>query len=133
MASGLIGVIGGIVDLIAGGVLLQSSMRSSYQSGMMANGQNMVAESGSSLGGYFLIAFGLVVVCTGGFLLTAKGMRKSGLVGRLMVVYGVIMLLVAATMFAQLFSMMQGAYVSGTAMLLIGFLMLYSGLTMKGM
>jgi len=44
-----------------------------------------------------------------------------------MVLYGVIMLVLGVAMLGQVFSMMQGSTLSGSVMLLMGTLMLYSG------
>jgi len=81
---------------------------------------------------YFLLALGLTVLLTGLYMLTARMMRNRSIFGRLMILYGVIMLVLGAGMIGQVFSMMQGSTISGGVMIVVGIAMLYSGFTMAG-
>ena len=111
--SAAVGVVGGIVDLVAGLALLQPA--------------EMIVSSTAVWGGYFLLMLGSIVLVTGLYLLTAHMMKNRSTIGGLMVLYGVIMLVLGVAMLGQVFSMMQGSMLSGSVMLLMGILMLYSG------
>jgi len=112
--SAALGVIGGVVDMFAGLALLRPA-------GMM-----MVSYT-AMWGGYFLLILGSIVLLTGLYLLTSHMMKHGPMVGKLMLLYGVIMLVLGVAMLGQVFSMMQGSTLSGSVMLLMGVLMLYSG------
>jgi hypothetical protein len=107
------GVIGGIVDMVAGLALLQPA--------------GMMVSSTAMWGGYFLLMLGSMVLLTGLYLLTSHVMKNRSTIGGVMVLYGVIMLVLGVAMLGQVFSMMQGSTLSGSVMLLMGILMLYSG------
>ena len=111
--SAAIGVVGGIVDMVAGLALRQPA--------------GMMVPSTAKWGGYFLLILGPIVLVTGLYLLTADMMTNRSTIGGLMVLYGVIMLVLGVAMLGQVFSMMQGSTLSGSVMLLMGILMLYSG------
>jgi uncharacterized membrane protein len=111
--SAAIGVVGGLVDLVAGLALLQP--------------KGMMVSSTAVWGGYFLLILGSIVLLTGLYLLTAHMMKNRSTIGGPMVVYGVIMLVLGVAMLGQVFSMMQGSTLSGSVMLVMGMLMLYSG------
>jgi hypothetical protein len=111
--SAAIGLIGGIVDMVAGLALLQPA--------------GMMFSSTAMWGGYFLLILGSIVLLTGLYLLTAHMMKNRSTIGGLMVLYGVIMLVLGVAMLGQVFSMMWGSTFSGSVMLLMGILMLYSG------
>lgn len=111
--SAAIGVVGGIVDIVAGLALLRPA--------------GMMVSSTATWGGYFLLILGSIVLLTGLYLLTSHMMKNRSTIGGLMVLYGVIMLVLGVAMLGQLFSMMQGSTLSGSVMLLMGVLMLYSG------
>jgi hypothetical protein len=120
--SAAIGLVGGIVDMIAGFALLQSA-------GMAE--EPMMVPSLATWGGYFLVALGGIVLLTALYLLTSRMMRNSSVIGSLMVLYGGIMLILGVAMLGQVFSMMQGSTLSGVVMLVIGVAMLYSGYGMS--
>ena len=111
--SAAMGVIGGIVDMVAGLALLQPA--------------GMMVSSTAMWGGYFLLMLGSMVLLTGLYLLTSHVMKNRSTIGGVMVLYGVIMLVLGVAMLGQVFSMMQGSTLSGSVMLLMGTLMLYSG------
>ena len=116
--SALLGIVGGIVDLLAGFGLLQPV-------GMMQ--QSMMVSSATWIG-YFLLVLGVIVLATGLYLLTPRMMEDRSLFGVLMLVYGVVMLVLGVSMIGQMFSMMQGwSTFSGTVMIILGAAMLYSG------
>ena len=117
--SGIIGLVGGLVDLIAGVALVRPTM-------MMDNGSSIAL-------GYFLLLLGAVVLATGLYSLTSHMMRRGRLIGQLMLVYGLIMLILGTAMWARLFPMMQGSFLSGAVMLATGAAMLYSGYGMVKM
>jgi len=117
--SAIIGIVGGVVDLIAGVALLRPTM--------MSNNGMSVAP------GYFLLVLGAIVLVTGLYLLTSHTMRKDLLIGRLMLVYGVMMLILGTGMLVRVFPMMQGSSLSGAVMLATGAAMLYSGFEMVRM
>lgn len=117
--SAAIGIVGGLVDLITGVALLRPTM---------------MADNAISVSlGTFLLVLGALVLATGLYLLTAHMMTKSLLVGRLMLAYGIIMLILGAGMFVRLFSMMQWSLLSGAVMLASGTAMIYSGFDMVNM
>lgn len=122
--SAIIGIVGGIVDLIVGLVLLQPAG--------MAEGLMMV-PSLAIVGGYFLLGLGVIVLLTGLYLLMSRMTKNRSTIGALMLLYGVIMLILGVAMLGQVFSMMQGSMISGAVMLVIGVLMLYSGYGMTKM
>jgi hypothetical protein len=117
--SAAIGVIGGVIDLVAGLALLQPSE--------MMPAQPMSASSSLSWVGYFLVALGVIVLLTGLYLFKAHMMSNSTIIGALMLLYGLIMLGLGVGMLGQVFSVMQGSTLSGAVMILMGILMLYSG------
>ena len=115
-------MIGGLVDLVAGMLILQ-------QNSMQTNSQMMTVDSGM-FASYFLFALGVIVLLTGIFVLVSKTMRHTT-TGFLMILYGVLMLILGVGMIGQLFNfMMQGSLVSGIAMIFVGLVMLYSGFDM---
>jgi hypothetical protein len=115
--SALLGIIGGIVDIVAGLALLQS--------GRMVAEQTM-AITANAWGGYLLLSLGVIVLVTGLYLYTPRMMNQS-IIGALMLLYGAVMLGLGVTMIGQMFSMMQGSSFSGTVMIILGLAMLYSG------
>jgi uncharacterized membrane protein HdeD (DUF308 family) len=120
--SGVIGVVGGCVDLLVGSLILQqnSMVMSSMRSGS------------ATFAGYFLIGLGVIVLATGVSLLASKIMNH--LTGLLMIIYGLIMLIIGAGMLAQVVNfMMQSSWLSGIVMILLGLAMLYSGSNMTKM
>jgi hypothetical protein len=62
--------------------------------------------------------------------MSVRMMQHRSSFGLLMLIYGVIMLILAAAMFGQMFFMMQGSALSGIAMVILAVAMLYSGSTM---
>jgi len=116
--SAVIGITGGIVDLVAGLALLQPA-------GMAE--EPMMVPSPATWGGYFLLGLGVIVLLTGLYLLTSRMMKNRSIFGALMLLYGVIMLILGVAMLGQVFSMMRGSMLSGAVMLLMGAAMLYSG------
>jgi hypothetical protein len=123
--SAAIGVIGGIVDLVAGISLLGPSE--------MMQAQPMAAATGLGRVGYFLVVLGIIVLLTGLYLFMAHMMGNSTIIGVLMLLYGIIMLGLGVGMLGQVFSMMQGSTLSGAVMILLGVAMLYSGYSMTRM
>jgi len=117
--SALLGIVGGIVDLVAGFALLESV-------GMMGE-QTMMGPSATTWGGYFLMGLGIIVLATGLYLFSSDMMRKRAILGALMLLYGVVMLVLGVAMIGQMFSMMQGSSLSGVVMIILGIAMLYSG------
>ena len=124
--SAAIGMVGGVVDIVAGFAYLQ-------QSSLMRI-QPMMLPSPASWIGYFLLILGVIVFLSGAYLLSARMMRNRALFGWLMIVYGVIMLLLGVGMIGQMFSMMmEASTVSGAVMIAVGIAMLYSGYDMARM
>jgi hypothetical protein len=79
--SGILGLIGGVIDIAVGWVFLQQKPEM---------GMSMMVGSAMPLG-YFLLSFGAAVFLTGVYVLSVK-MMKRVTVGFLMIVFGVIML-----------------------------------------
>jgi hypothetical protein len=121
--SGIIGVVGGLVDIIVGAVFLQQPMEM----------QPMTSFGPTSWIGYFLLTLGVIVLLSGLYVLTARMMRGRGAFGSLMILYGIVMLALGGGMLGQILPMMQGSAISGTVMILIGLAMLYSGHDMTRM
>ena len=121
--SGAIGVVGGVVDILAGLVFLQQPMET----------QPMVESSSIPWTGYFLLGLGLIVFLSGLCVLTARMMKSGVIFGSLMFFYGTIMLALGLGMLGQMFYMMQGSMFSGIAMIVVGLAMLYSGYDMTRM
>jgi hypothetical protein len=120
--SAAIGVIGGVIDLVAGFALLQPTE--------MMPAQPMLASSSFGWVGYFLVILGVVVLLTGLYLFKAHMMSNSTIIGALMLLYGIIMLGLGLGMLGQVFSMMEGSTLSGAVMIVMGIAMLYSGYSM---
>lgn len=122
-ASGMIGVVGGIVDLVAGSFYLQQSM----------GVQPMMGLVSMPWIGYFLLALGVIVLVSGLYVLAARMMKNRSIFGWLMILYGLIMFVLGFGMIGQVFSMMQGSEFSGIVMIIVGIAMLYSGYGMARM
>ena len=120
--SALIGIIGGLVDLVAGVAVIQSAM--------MLESSLMMHAASTEWVGYFLILLGAAVLSTGLYLLTPRMMNQR-VIGPLMLVYGAVMWVLGIGMLTGMLSMMQNSTLSGAAMLLTGTAMLYSGYSMK--
>jgi hypothetical protein len=116
--SAVIGIVGGLVDVIAGIALLQPTM--------MMGSETMMALPNALWAGFFLIALGVIVLLTGLYLLTPRMMKRS-IIGPLMLLYGIVMLVLGFGMLGRIFSMMQNSTLSGAVMVLMGIAMLYSG------
>lgn len=120
--SGVVGIVGGIVDMVAGLAFLQPA-------GTMGGAPMTFASSAFT--GFFLLTLGVIVLVTGVYLLAVRMIRNNSMIGRLMLLYGAIMLVLGVGMLGELFPMMQGqATLSGVVMLFTGAAMLYSGLSM---
>jgi hypothetical protein len=120
--SGVIGLVGGCVDLLVGSLILEqnSMVMSSMKSGS------------ATFAGYFLIGLGMIVLVTGVSLLASKIMNHF--TGLLMRIYGLIMLVIGVGMLSQVVNfMMQSSWLSGIVMILLGVTMLYSGSNMSKM
>lgn len=121
--SVVIGIAGGLVDLVSGSVLLaDASSRGSLM--------EMMGPSSSTWGGLFLLALGIVVLVTTLLMMGEWGRRVPAAFRLLMFVYGIAMLGVGASMIAQLFSMTSGSLLSGAAMIVIGAAMIVSASSM---
>jgi uncharacterized membrane protein HdeD (DUF308 family) len=119
-------LVGGLIDLFVGSSILQ-------QNSTMANGLMMMSAS-NTLAGYLLLGLGVIVFLTGLYVLVSRMMKHHSTIALLMIVYGVIMLILGVGMIGQFFNpMMQGSYVSGIAMILVGLAMLYRGSGMTKM
>ncbi len=116
--SAVVGIVGGLIDLIAGIVLAQPTA--------MMGSESMMARPATLWAGYLLIVLGIIVLLTGLYLLTSRLMNRS-FIGPLMLLYGVIMLALGIGMMGRIISMMQNSTISGVAMLITGAAMLYSG------
>jgi hypothetical protein len=121
--SGIIGVVGGLVDIIVGAVILGQPMEM----------QPMMTFGPASWLGSFLLALGVIVLLSGLYVLTVRMMRGRGAFGWLMILYGIVMLALGGGMLGQILPMMQGSAISGTVMIIIGLAMLYSGYDMARM
>jgi small-conductance mechanosensitive channel len=127
--SALIGIIGGIIDLVAGGAILQNAPM--YGAGAMM-GQQPTMMTSTVLVAYFLLGLGVVVLFTGLYMLSMRMMRHQPTLGALMILYGVIMLALGVGMVSQMLAVMltQMSTFSGAVMIVVGVLMLYSGVAM---
>ncbi len=116
--SGIIGLVGGLIDLWAGlSILIQSSM-------------GMGQMPGVRLFGYFLSALGVIVLLTGMLMFAPRVMSRF--TGLLMMIYGSVMLVLGVGMLGGIFNvMMEWSLFSGLVMIALGVLMLYSGLDMS--
>ena len=131
--SALLAIVGGVVDMVAGWALLESTppmmpitvpLGETNLPTMMPIGESGLAP------GYFLLGLGVIVFLTGVYMFYRKMMMHRSRFGLLMIGYGIIMLVLGVGMIGNLFSMMQGSALSGTVMLVVGVAMLYSGSTM---
>jgi uncharacterized membrane protein HdeD (DUF308 family) len=114
--SGAIGVIGGVIDVLAGLALLQPPV--------------MRFSSTPSIG-YFLLVFGIVVFLSGLYIFFEPMLKGRTTFGWLMGLYGIIMLAIGLAMIERMFPMMQGSTLSGGTMIIVGAAMLYSGYDMR--
>ena len=89
-----------------------------------------MASAWAALG---LLGLGIVVLVTAVSLAIAPMDRPRTAYGRLMLAYGVLMLILGVVMLAGLGPMMSDSLLSGSAMVVVGFAMLYSGATMTRM
>lgn len=123
-ASVIIGIAGGLVDLVSGSVLLADASSRGSLMGMMG-------PSSSTWGGLLLLALGIVVLVTTLLMMGERGTRAPATFRLLMFVYGIAMLSVGASMIAQLFSMTSGSLLSGGVMIGVGAAMLVSAASMR--
>lgn len=123
--SGVLGIFGGLLDVIVGFVLLQDAMMPSQPEPSMMGGA--VGSMTNLWAGWFLIILGIVVFVTGLFAFGNPSMSRMRTVGVLMLVYGVLMLVIGAGMFYGFGMLIQGSMISGSLMLAVGILMLLSG------
>ena len=115
----MIGILGGLVDLVSGLLFFVGPM-----------GPSSMAAGWAGVG---LIALGVVVLATAVSLALAPMDRRQTGYGGLMLAYGVLMLVLGAAMLAGVLPVMAGSLFSGAAMLFVGVAMLYSGATMTRM
>jgi hypothetical protein len=120
--SGIIGLVGGFVDLWAGlSILLQSSM------GMRP------VQSACSLG-YFLSFLGVIVLLTAMVMFAQRAMTRFTRL--LMIIYALVMLVLGVGMIGGVLNVMvRWSFFSGVVMIALGVLMLYSasGMSTKRM
>jgi hypothetical protein len=119
--SGILGLIGGVIDIAVGWVFLQQKPEM---------GMSMMVGSATAVG-YFLLALGAAVFLTGVYVLSVR-MMKRVTVGLLMIVFGVIMLALGMGMIGGSINLMQQGFstISGIVMIFLGLSMLYSGYDM---
>jgi len=116
----VLGIAGGLVDLVSGTAVIAASAS-------MEGTGTMTGLPASTWPGFFLVGLGVLVLATGVYTLSASRMMPGSALGGLMIGYGAIMIAVAFAMFARLFFVMEGSVLSGTAMILVGGTMIYSG------
>ncbi len=121
--SAMIGIVGGLIDLVAGLALQPASSM-----GLME--EPMTVTVSTFWVSYFLLGLGAIVLLTGLYMLTARMTKNRSLFGSLMTVYGTLMLVWGIAMLGRVFSMMQGSTLSGAVMIISGIAMLYSGFDM---
>ncbi len=119
----LIGIVGGALDLVVGLLLLSTASMASSGAGM--------AFPREYAGGFLVLVLGGAVWVTTLYMQTRPMNASRPFRVPPMLVYGVLMLSLGAAMFARLFPLMQGADLSGAAMIAIGLAMVYSGARMR--
>jgi len=117
--SAVVGMIGGIIDMVVGVSLMQLEPVST-------SAQSMKAPSL----GYAVFALGIAVFGTGLYLLVTRMMQHRQHFGLLMILFGLVMLVLGLSMVGQIFMVAQVSLVSGILMLVVGLAMLYSGADM---
>jgi hypothetical protein len=119
--SGTIGVFGGGLDIIIGALLLQESMTTA------------APEMMSSWLGVLLLILGVIVLTSGMYLFNASMMANGPKLGRLMLLYGILMLAIGFAMITGTVGvmMMRFSSVSGVLMIVSGLAMIYSGFGMR--
>lgn len=119
-ASGLIwGLVGGLLDFASGAQLSLGGMQQTPMENTIVSPQNGVIALG-------LFALGAIVIITAVASMMPVGRGHPRLFSVLMVVYGLVMLLVGASMVGGLVAMMSTPYL-GYAMLVVGTLMIVNG------
>jgi hypothetical protein len=81
----------------------------------------------ATIWGVGLAALGVLLVATAAASFSSFGADRMALFGGIMVVYGVVMLLVGATMDASISPAMQTASLTGLGMLVVGAVMVVNG------
>lgn len=81
----------------------------------------------ATIWGVGLAALGVLLVATAAASFSSFGADRMALFGGMMVVYGVVMLLVGATMDAMISPAMQTASLTGLGMLVVGAVMVVNG------
>ena len=120
----VLGLAGGLLDFYSGyQIVVQNPM--TYVMGHPAS-----YSSTGMVWGAGLVALGVVLVATSLAALSPRGVRMMKEFGELMIVYGVAMLFVAASMYYGVAPMMGGALASAIAMAAVGLLMLGNGFQM---
>jgi len=118
----VLGITGSVLDFYSGYQISHSDMM------LPGMGMTHAEYNPTSLAwGIGILVLGSAVLATTILGATSFGRQRMRLFGSLMVSYGVLMLLVGVSMYAGMTPIMQGASLSGLAMLVVGVLMTLSG------
>ena len=128
-AMGIVGVAlglgGAVLDWYSGYILIANSS-------MTPGGMGVAQSSGPGLvWGVGVVALGLVLAVTAAVMALRAEAVSMGDAGALMVVYGLVMLFIGASMYLGLTSMMQGTYFPALGMVALGGLMVANGALMR--
>jgi hypothetical protein len=122
----VLGLVGAVIDFIAGISFISQSMVTSNDMGVMVTQYNQNAIDW---------AIGLFIL--GGFLLVTSllsvssfGMMRMNIFGPMMIIYGIVMIGIGVVMLSGMTPMMNGSLYSSLAMFVVGIAMLLNGLLM---
>ncbi len=119
----LLAAVGGALDIGVGLLLLPGIPTPSAGEGMVDVRVYVV--------GILVLILGGAVLATAVYMAASPMTASRRLPGLLMLAYGVVMVSLGGSMLARMFPLMQGSDVSGTAMIVVGVGMLYSGAAMR--
>ena len=122
----ILGFAGALLDFYSGYLLLAGSNMRTTEMGMVTQGGGPGVAWGIGIS-----ALGIVLAATAVASILRLGAGRMADFGALMVVYGIVMLFIGASMYAGVTSMTQGAPFPALGMLVVGALMVANGAAMR--
>ena len=126
LIGSIIGFAGTLLDFYSGYMILTGS-------GMMTNGMGMASQRNNAglVWGIGILLLGVVLAVTALAIVPGRGAPPMKDVGALMVVYGIVMLFIGGSMILKFAPMAQGMFLPGSAMVIVGVLMVVNGSVMR--
>jgi hypothetical protein len=123
----ILSLAGAILDFSSGYLFFAHSTTTTNDMGV-----SMVNHNSSAIyWGIGIVILGALLVITAIIGNSSVGMRRMSFFGTLMVPYGVLMVLIGASMYSNISPMMQGSLVLSGGMFLVGALMIVNGFWMR--